>query len=362
MSDNHTAKEWATNAKSLADWTWRHLVNRIDAWGGYWRTETEEGPKTQLTTRPHPRDRGKIYLSEQILANHFAATDIRFVIGLHSTSPGNTSRWGAVDVDWHGERSTAPQVNLSAALHWYSRLQALGFRALLEDSNGAGGYHLLVVFHEPVATAKVFAFMQWLVGDHAIFGLPTSPETFPKQPRIKPGRYGNWLRSPGRHHTRTHWSRIWDGSSWLNGKEAVRFILALQGNDPGLIPVEALTPKVTVRLTVPTKRRVFVQRSGNYVAARIRAYLFKLPSGLGEGQHRDDFGYTFAAFLVRDLHLSDAEAMPWMEEWDARNAVPKGAACLEKLLASAHAYGRHPYGSGLRDSHTLAHIRCGARL
>jgi hypothetical protein len=349
MNENRTAKEWATHSKSLADWTWRHLVNRSDAWGGYWRKETADGQGTNLTTRPHPRDRGKIYLSEQILANHFAATDIRFVVGLHSTSPENTSRWGAVDIDWHGESSTAPHNNLAAALHWYSRLQNLGIRPLLEDSNGTGGYHLLAVFREPVETAKVFAFVQRLVGDHSKLGFPTSPETFPKQPRIKPGGYGNWLRLPGRHHTRTHWSRIWDGSRWLEGAEAVRFILALCGNDPGLIPAETLTPKLTVRLTVPHKRRVFVQRIGNHVAARIRAYLARLPSGLGEGQHRDDFGYTFAAFLVRDLNLSDAEAMPWLEEWDARNAVPKGAACLEKLLANAHAYGRRSYGSGLAD-------------
>jgi hypothetical protein len=89
---------------------------------------------------------------------------------------------------------------------------------------------------------------------------------------------------------------------------------------------------------------------GDRTEARIRGYLAKLPAGLGEGQHRDDYGFRFAAFLVRDLGLSDAEALPWLEEWDGRNAAPKGPDCLTKLLASAHAYGRHAYANGSADS------------
>ena len=101
---------------------------------------------------------------------------------------------------------------------------------------------------------------------------------------------------------------------------------------------------------------------------RIRAYLEKLPAGLGEGQHRDDYGFTFAAFLVRDLNLSDAEALPWMEIWDGRNAAPKGTARLQELLKNARTYGRNAYGAGLnrpgrtpiaagKRRHPLRHIR-----
>jgi hypothetical protein len=75
--------------------------------------------------------------------------------------------------------------------------------------------------------------------------------------------------------------------------------------------------------------------------------LARLPAGLGEGQHRDDYGFLFACFLVRDLNLSDPGALPWMEQWDARNAAAKGADRLRELLANARAYGQHAYGSGL---------------
>jgi hypothetical protein len=71
-----------------------------------------------------------------VLAQHFRALETCHVIGLHSTSLENTSRWAAVDVDWHGDTSTAPEVNFPAALHWYDVLCRLGFHPLLTDSNG----------------------------------------------------------------------------------------------------------------------------------------------------------------------------------------------------------------------------------
>jgi hypothetical protein len=83
-----------------------------------------------------------------------------------------------------------------------------------------------------------------------------------------------------------------------------------------------------------------------------------MPTGLGEGQHRDDYAYHFAAFLVRDLNLPDAEALGWLTEWDGRQALPKGEDRLREILASAHRYGRRAYGSGLHTRrHRLRHIR-----
>jgi hypothetical protein len=40
--------------------------------------------------------------------------------------------------------------------------------------------------------------------------------------------FGNRLRLPGRHHTREHWSRVWDGGRWREGDEAIDFIVALK--------------------------------------------------------------------------------------------------------------------------------------
>jgi hypothetical protein len=300
--------------------------------------------------------RGKVSLTRDHLARHFRACWPEHVIGLHSTSPINTSLWGAVDVDWHGPTSTAPAINLAAALAWHDRLRQLGFLPLLTDSNGSGGYHVRVLFREPLATSRVFAFLQWLVRDHAALGHPVRPETFPKQQAIDEGRYGNWLRVPGRHHTAEHWSRVWDGAAWIDGEAAVALILGLTGDSPALIPVEvaAAQRRLTMRRAVrvaPTCPSGSVQKekvSDDRLADIIQARMAKLPAGLGEGQHRDDYGYQFACFLVRDLSLSDAEALPWLREWDRTNAVSKGEDRLHELLASAHAYGQSAYGCGLQ--------------
>ena len=75
----------------------------------------------------------------------------RTVVGLHTTSPDNTSKWGALDIDWHAEDGTdGSAVTGRAARAWYDRLKAMGFRPLLIDSNGRGGYHLRILFREAI--------------------------------------------------------------------------------------------------------------------------------------------------------------------------------------------------------------------
>jgi hypothetical protein len=191
--------------------------------------------------------------------------------------------------------------------------------------------------------------MRWLVADHSALGLTAPPETFPKQPTVAPpgqnGQYGNWLRLPGKHHTRDHWSRVWDGGRWLDGHDAVDHILALRGDDPDLL-AEDPGP-----LTVPPVGRCrFVCTRGRGgpagVERRVSAYMARLPN-LGEGQGRDDVAYSFACFLARDLQLPDPNALDWLVQWDAGNRPPKGPERLAQILVDAHKYGRRPYGSGL---------------
>src|SRR5262249_47216394 len=151
-------------------------------------------------TAPLPSERGRVSLTLDVLRRHFAATAPEHVIGLHTTSQENTSRWGAIEVDWHGPTSTAPETNWRAALHWHDELRQMGFRPLLTDSNGKGGYHVRILLREPVATADVWAFLCWLKGDYADFGMTSKPESFPKQSAVtKKNPCGNWLRVPGRH-------------------------------------------------------------------------------------------------------------------------------------------------------------------
>jgi putative DNA primase/helicase len=225
------AAAWYAHADRLAEWARRLHVNRCDVWGRYGASGTYTAPRVS--------QRGKVFLTLADVARHFRAACREDVLGLHTTSPDNLSRWAAVDIDQHGDGGNDPGANLRAAVAWFERTRALGFRPLLTTSNGAGGYHLRALFREPIPTARAFAFARWLVRDHARFGLPAMPETFPKQPQIKPGGCGNWLRLPGRHHKRDHWSQVWDGRRWLEGAEAVAWLLSVSGDNPGLIPREA---------------------------------------------------------------------------------------------------------------------------
>ena len=99
-------------------------------------------------------------------------------------------------------------------------------------------------------TPRLYVFLKELTSDYHAVGLPAAPETFPKQPIILPGKYGNWLRLFGRHHTRDHWTRVFDGSRWAEGADAIDLLLQWHPDSPDLIPPPTSRP--TVR-TVETK-------------------------------------------------------------------------------------------------------------
>lgn len=231
---------WAEHAEALARWADERLVNRRDVYGRY-LSMAARTPDTSAIT-------AKAALTRDVLQRHFAGRDPGDVIGLHPivrdapTGPGEVaacwSSWLGIDIDRHGEQGD-PDANHRAALAWYERAAGIGLTPLLEDSNGAGGYHLWLIFDAPVATARVYALGQWLTRDWQDLGLDRAPETFPKQRAIKADGFGNWLRLPGRHHTRDHYSRIWNGERWLEGTEAIHVLLAIRGASPDVIPAEA---------------------------------------------------------------------------------------------------------------------------
>src|SRR5262249_40890415 len=201
----------------IATWAWERLTNRTDAWGGYY----PEYKIVKRTTRPAKARRGSEQLTVSHLVRHFLGRSVNDLVGLHSTSPDNTSRWGALDIDQHAPDDAPPEqvervqaANWAAALAWYADLCGLGLRPLLMDSTGRGGFHLWVLFRWPQPTPEVYRFLQLLVVDYAEHELAAPPETFPKQRNLTGIKYGNWLRLPGRHPTRPHWSRVWGGERW----------------------------------------------------------------------------------------------------------------------------------------------------
>jgi hypothetical protein len=225
-------------SEQLLEWVVRYLINRRDAYGGYYRKDGLVCPKTHKSS-----------LTRDKIIGHFRATCPNEVIGLHAAAlvgDACLSRWVLVDIDRHADEDD-PVANWRAAWSWRQRSAGLGFQPLLLDSNGRGGFHLWLIFDRPIPTQDAYRFGKWLVRDWDRFGLSRPPETFPKSPKIEPGGFGRWVRLFGRHPKRGHYTRVWDPSwpRWTSGGHAIRQILGTTGADPALIPPEALTFDIT---------------------------------------------------------------------------------------------------------------------
>lgn len=233
-----TGNAWRREAVRLAQWTQERLVNRTDVYGAYLPIGRRQAGKSNNCTAPAKDLRRPGILTAEIIEEHYRGYDQGSIIGLHAISSHCTCKWFLVDIDQHGEDQKAlAEANAKAAFGWYAELKRRGFHPLLLDSNGRGGYHLLVVFSEAVASQRVHAFATQFVQDYADRGLIQTPEAFPKQPDVNEHRpYGNWARIPGRHHTRDHWTKVWNGSQWLEDQAAVDAILSVTGDSPDLIP------------------------------------------------------------------------------------------------------------------------------
>ena len=75
----------------------------------------------------------------------------------------------------------------------------------------------------------------------------TGPEVYPKQYKLRGKKCGNWLRWPAKHHKRDEWSRMWDGSAWLEGYPAIDHLLNLRIADQLYLP-----PDIDQYLSTPT--------------------------------------------------------------------------------------------------------------
>ncbi|MBY0526931.1 MAG: hypothetical protein K2R98_26290 [Gemmataceae bacterium] len=224
------AGEWGERANELATWAMTYLVNRTGVWGRYVRRKTDD--ESRAVTAPFRDERGKVWLDHDSLRKHFRNRQPGGQLGIHSASRDLTSRWLAIDIDLHDpeeDLSASLEGNLAAARGWFQVLADKGLDPLLMDSNGIGGFHLLIVFAEPMSTASVHEFGKGLVADYERRGLDQRPELFPDKPSWH--RYGDWLRLPGRHHTRPHFTRVWNDepfaeSPWLVGHDAIERMLA----------------------------------------------------------------------------------------------------------------------------------------
>ena len=202
-----------------------HLVIRTDAYGKHFITK--DGSAARCTVK-EPLDRA-------ILLGHFSKADP--IIGIFTTSVENKCKFLVIDIDCHAADETLASQNQEFAESIASDLEQLGMACLLLDSNGKGGYHVFVIFDEPIPANVARSFGRWLVRDHQDFRL-FEPEVFPKQDSIK-GKFGNFVRLFGKHHKRSFYTKVWNGQEFIGGQEAIDLILNHRGVRPESIPSEA---------------------------------------------------------------------------------------------------------------------------
>lgn len=226
MASKHEiiGEEWKERAPELAEWAMQYLVNRKDVWGQYSvltpSERIKEGRSYKAMTLPRKDMRGEDMVTLDKLTRHFASRHHHKpqIIGLHEKSKETTSKWLGIDIDCHDSDAVTAEDharrNLNGALKWWHDFQKMGYDPLLIDSNGAGGYHLWVLFKEPAPTENVYALAKSIVTQWESNNLDEEPETFPK--KVKAGSLGAWFRLPGLHHTREHYGKVWSGDDWLD--------------------------------------------------------------------------------------------------------------------------------------------------
>lgn len=205
LTDSQSRREWTKRAGELAKAA-IHLLNRDDCCGGYRPGHPTTRKETDRDWEPMPA----------ALRHHFAGMR---PIGLHTTTTGNMVRWLAFDIDAHGTDDVA-DANHATALTIAGRLRSRGLTPYVFDSNGRGGYHVWAVLLELMASENAYALAQEIADGFAV-------ETFPKQARVREGGFGNWIRLPGKHHKRYHWSRLWTDRGWASAKETVAAVIAM---------------------------------------------------------------------------------------------------------------------------------------
>ncbi len=278
------AQEWDKYSDQLAEWAMEHLVNRRDVWGQYTLREGEVG----FVTLPIPERRGtgSDMVTMQKLRRHFSGRAVSHLISLHSISDHETCKWFAIDIDLHDPTvRNADELaanNLSAALGWARRLRDQLFDPCVIDTNGRGGFHLLVLLDKEYPLADVYDFVNDLRSDYQKYDLPRKPEAFPPRKEVKEGSLPYPLRVPGRHHTFPHYSRVWnfDGiaeNEWLEGAEAIEALLALR-------PAELKAVAPAKKISAPTAKKKKEVKRKPKVCVDLDGVLAKYESWRGPDQ------------------------------------------------------------------------------
>ncbi len=207
---------WGGLADVLADWTLSRIVVRKDVYG--------------ITSHVGKRFTGHDILTKDLLIQHYQGLEN---IGAHLISPENSCKCLIADVDAHDD-SADPEINWQCVNLIVDTLGQFDLHPLVCDSNGKGGYHVREFFKKPVASQVAYWLGQQIRARLKAAGLP-DVEVFPKQDDVTiQTPYGSWVRLPGKHHKRDHYTRVYDPKTglWPEGEAAIRALVRVAGDAP----------------------------------------------------------------------------------------------------------------------------------
>jgi hypothetical protein len=297
---------WRLHANELAAWASRNLVNRSDAFGRYL-------PLSQRNGTPAITDKTGLTLDH--LTRHFTGAKPGHIIGLHAIGLENTCRWGVFDLDNHKGDPTQAELNVERAIAVERVAAKYDLRAAIEDSNGAGGFHIWFIFSEPVSTASLYNCLTHLRDECGIAAKEI--EMFPKQSQLAgKHEFGNFLRLPGRHHDgRAHWSRYFVDGEYREGEAAVRYLL----NSP---------------LNNPASLAGFAPPAHNGTAPSVTPPVPSSSGSLGDGDGRHNMLVKAARIIWHPKLYTEAELFDMLQALNLRRCDPPLPAA--ELAAIAH--------------------------
>lgn len=304
--------KWQSEATMLSDWCSGRMAIKKDRFGCY-----AANGSARWSSSP---------LSQEILESHFRGEQ---TIGLGTTSVDDQCLFVALDLDNHVS-DQHDNANLAYAIVVAERLRSLGVTPLIEDSDGKGGIHLFVFFSSPVKSETAYNFIRSVVRDFKEHQLEKI-ECFPKQRTVSTTekKCGNYIRVPGKHHKRAHWSRFWGDDSWLSIEDSVDLLLKHSGDDPNLIPATC-TEDHSGSNEVARKPDVETSQ----VISDARLHVQKSPRAIA-GKRGHDVTFKLACDLVRGFELPDADALRLMDHWNKKCLPPWTTSELQKKISDA---------------------------
>ena len=317
---------YVEQAGPLAKWTMNKLVVRTDDYLEHY-IDHEGNLKKRWMNQQLTIDR---------IVRHFSAAtreDVKrgdiislAALALDSSGVSSVARDGVVDVDCHDAKGNASAV-LRASIAWYEDLIRLRFHPVLEHSS-TSSFHLWIVFDQDVDAGRVRALLLWLTRNWKDHGLSHPPEIFPKRDMLNPpgtpGDRSTPIRLFGFNPKYDFWSKVYNCTTWLDDSESVDVILNTDGDDPGLIPDEAIQYKKQLDQERKAQCDNIDQDKEHPSAARVKEALSFYPN---KDMHYDDWLNT--GLSLNDYDSSDAGLNLWIN-WSKNSSKHVDGECEAK--------------------------------